>query len=44
MRPAVDLYRRARRHAPTIGKGVWAAAIDLVSKNAVLHPAWPGNQ
>lgn len=41
---AVDLYRRARRHAPTIGKTIWAAAIDLVNTDATLHPAWPGNQ
>ena len=41
---AVDLYRRARQHAPTIGKGIWAAAIELVNSSSTLHPAWPGNQ
>lgn len=41
---AVDLYRRARKHAPIIGRTIWAAAIELVNTNSELHPTWPGNQ
>jgi hypothetical protein len=42
--PAVDLYRRARREAPKLGRTIWATAAHLVQHNSELHPAWPGNR